>query len=260
MWSCCLQEAAAALVSPQASYSKTALLWQHRTGRAQRGLPLALDQADLGPDITSIAAASPLLALCRTVRLTMPRLSAVVSSMQGRGNANLTEGWLTTAATVANRLIFMCYCFQCPTSQRELTALLTSYLVSRGDFYMLRSSRCSHKILILFVFQDFSLIFVSKCTPFKIKARRCKERERQRKREWKGGRMVYCLAAWYPHRAASCPLVAVEDSLNSTFTPPAREWQVPTACFIPLPKAPQIIPLLSRPSGCLNLTRGVLQL
>lgn len=141
VWSCCsvcLQEAAAGLVFPLASYSKTALLWQHRTGRAQRGLPLALDQADLGPDITSIAAASPLLALCCTVRLTMPCLSAVVSSMQGRGNANLTEGWLTTAATVANRLIFMCYCFQCPTSQRDLTALLTSYLLSRGDSHVAR--------------------------------------------------------------------------------------------------------------------------
>lgn len=139
VWSCCsvcLQEAAAGLVFPLASYSKTALLWQHRTGRAQHGLPLALDQADLGPDITSIAAASPLLALCCTVQLTMPCLSAVVSSMQGRGNANLTERWLTTAATVANRLIFMCYCFQCPTSQRDLTALLTSYLRSGGDVYV----------------------------------------------------------------------------------------------------------------------------
>lgn len=148
VWSCCsvcLQEAAARFVSPLASYSKNALLWQHWTGRAQHGLPLALDQADLGPDITSIAAASPLLVLCCTLQLTMPCLSATVSSMQGRGNANLTEGWLTTAATVANRLIFMCYCFQCPTSQRDLTALLTSYL--EGIFTWHCSSAVHHKLV-----------------------------------------------------------------------------------------------------------------
>lgn len=147
--SVCFQEAAAGLVFPLASYSKTALLWQHWTGRAQRGLPLALDQADLGPDITSIAAASPLLALCCTVRLTMPRLSAVVSSMQGRGNANLTEGWLTTAVTVVNCLIFMCYCFQCPTSQRHLTALLTSSSMSREGIFIWHSgSTVYHKLLV----------------------------------------------------------------------------------------------------------------
>lgn len=104
--SVCLQEVAVGLVSPLVSYSKAALLWQHRTGGTQRGLLLALDQADLGPDITSITAASPLLAFCCTVQLTMSRLSAAVSSMQGGGDANLTEGWLTTPATVANRLIF----------------------------------------------------------------------------------------------------------------------------------------------------------
>lgn len=86
------------LSSLSLSYSKTSLWWQHRTVRAQHGLPLAPDQDDLGPDFTSIAAASPLLAHCCTVQLTMPCLSAVVSSMQSRGIANLTKGWLTTAA------------------------------------------------------------------------------------------------------------------------------------------------------------------
>lgn len=73
-------------------------VWQHWTVRAQHGLPLAPDQADLGADFTSIAAASPLLAYCCTAQLTMACLSTVVSSMQSRGNANLTKGWLTTAA------------------------------------------------------------------------------------------------------------------------------------------------------------------
>lgn len=41
--------------------------------------------------------------------------------------------------------------------------------------------------------------------------------------EEKGGRMVYCLAVWCPHSAVPCPLVAVEDSLDSTVPPPARE-------------------------------------
>lgn len=41
--------------------------------------------------------------------------------------------------------------------------------------------------------------------------------------------MLYCLAVWCPHSAASCLLVAVEDSLNSSSTPTAREWQVPAA-------------------------------
>lgn len=80
--------------------------------------------------------------------------------------------------------------------------------------------------------------------------------EWSKEKDWKEGRMVYCLAVWCPHRATSCPLVAVEDSLSSTFTPTAREWQVPAASVIPLSKASQIIPLLSRPSGCLNLKRG----
>lgn len=133
-------------VFPLASYSKTALLWQHWTGKAQRGLPLALDQADLGPDITSIAAASPLLGLCCRVQLTMPCLSAVVSSMQGRGNANLTEGWLTTVATVVNRLIFMCYCFQGPTPQRDLTALLTSCPISQEGIFIWHSGSVYHKV------------------------------------------------------------------------------------------------------------------
>lgn len=133
---------------------------------------LALDQADLGPDITSIAAASPLLALCCTVRLTIPCLSAMVSSMQGRGNANLTEGWLTTTATVANRLIFMWYCFQCLTSQRDLTALLTSYLLSRGDIYeavpqqfVLKMSYMPPRSILCkkwFCFFKFFLIFLPK--------------------------------------------------------------------------------------------------
>lgn len=38
------------------------------TGGAQRGPPLALDQADPDPDITSRAAASPSLGLCCTVQ------------------------------------------------------------------------------------------------------------------------------------------------------------------------------------------------
>lgn len=128
VWSCgsvCIQEAAAGLVFPLASYSKAALLWQHGTDRAQHGLPLALDQADLGPDTTSIAAASPLLALCCSVPLTMDRLFAAWSSVAGGGDANLTEAWLTTVAAVVSYLIFMFYCFHCPTSRRVLTALLT---------------------------------------------------------------------------------------------------------------------------------------
>ena len=128
------------LFCPSSGPHTVKLLCYANTGGAgaQRGLPLALDQADLGPDITSIAAASPSPALCCAVRTTMPRLCAAVSCMQGRGNANLTEGWLTTAATVANCLVFMCDCFQCPTSQRDLTALLTSYVVSLGDIYMVQ--------------------------------------------------------------------------------------------------------------------------
>ncbi|CAG07531.1 unnamed protein product [Tetraodon nigroviridis] len=43
--------------------------------------------------------------------------------------------------------------------------------------------------------------------------------------------MAYCLAAWCPHSAVSCPLVAVDDSLNSTFTPP------PTRAFISINSA-----------------------
>ena len=132
MCSCCsvrLQGAAAGLLSLLRPHTVKVLCYDNSGGAgAQRGLPLALDQADLGPDITSIAAASPSPALCCAVRTTMPRLCAAVSCMQGRGNANLTEGWLTTAATVANCLVSLCYCFQCPTSQRDLTALLTSYV------------------------------------------------------------------------------------------------------------------------------------
>lgn len=120
---------------PPASYSKAALLWQGWTGRAQRGLPLALDQADLGPDITSIAAASLLLALCCTLQLMMPCLSAAASSKMGRGDANLTEGWLTTSAAVAHCLMSMCFCFQCLPTLRDLTALLTSYLISQRDVF-----------------------------------------------------------------------------------------------------------------------------
>lgn len=123
--SACIQEAAAGLLFPLASYSKAALLWQHGTDRAQQGLPLALDQADLGPDITSIAAASPLLAYCCSVPLRMAGLFAAWSSAAARGNANLTEAWLTAAAAVVSHLIFMFYCFHCPTSCRVLTALLT---------------------------------------------------------------------------------------------------------------------------------------
>lgn len=67
------------------SHTVKASLTQEWTGRAQRGLPLAPHQAALGPDITSIAAAPPLLALCCTVRLMMLRLSDVVSCRQGRG-------------------------------------------------------------------------------------------------------------------------------------------------------------------------------
>lgn len=135
VWSCgsvCIQEAAAGPVFPLASYSKAALLWQHGTDRAQHGLPLALDQADLGPDITSIAAASPLLALCCSVPLMMDRLFAERSSTAGWGNANLTEAWLTTADAVVSHLIFMFYCFHGPTSHRGLTALLTGL---GGDIY-----------------------------------------------------------------------------------------------------------------------------
>lgn len=143
VWSCgsvCIQEAAAGLVFPLASYSKAALLWQHGTDRAQHGLPLALDQADLGPDITSIAAASPLLALCCSVPLRMDGLFAAWSSVAAKGNANLTEAWLTTAAAVVSHLIFMFYCFHCPTSCRVLTALLTSL---GGDIY----GRVAHKLI-----------------------------------------------------------------------------------------------------------------
>lgn len=135
VWSCgsvCIQEAAAGLVFPLASYSRAVLLWQHGTDRAQHGLPLALAQADLGPDITSIAAASPLLALCCSVSLMMDRLFAQWSSMAGWGNANLTEAWLTTAATVVSHLIFMFYCFHTPTSHSSLTALLSGL---GGDIY-----------------------------------------------------------------------------------------------------------------------------
>lgn len=128
----CIQKAAAGLVFPLASYSKAALLWQHGTDRAQHGLPLALDQADLGPDITSIAAASPLLALCCWVPLMMDRLFAEWSSMAGWGNANLTEAWLTTAAAVVSHLIFMFYYFHSPTSHSGLTALLSGL---GGDIY-----------------------------------------------------------------------------------------------------------------------------
>lgn len=130
--SVCIQKAAAGLVFPLASYSKAALLWQHGTDRAQHGLPLALDQADLGPDITSIAAASPLLALCCWVPLMMDRLFAEWSSMAGWGNANLTEAWLTTAAAVVSHLIFMFYYFHGPTSHSGLTALLSGL---GGDIY-----------------------------------------------------------------------------------------------------------------------------
>lgn len=141
--------------SPLASYSKAAPLWQHGTGRAQHGLTLALDQADLGPDITSIAAASPLLAFCWVAQLTMPCLSAVVSSTQGGRDANLTEGWLTTASIVVDSLIFMRHCFQCPTSLRDLTALLTSCPMSRkGIFIWLNglSSRTTKHVLLFYIF------------------------------------------------------------------------------------------------------------
>lgn len=121
----CIQKAAAGLLFPLASYSKAALLWQHGTDRAQHDLPLALDQADLGPDITSIVAASPLLALCCWVPLMMDRLFAEWSSMAGWGNANLTEAWLTTATAVVSHLIFMFYYFHRPTSHSGLTALLS---------------------------------------------------------------------------------------------------------------------------------------
>lgn len=66
--------------------------------------------------------------------------------------------------------------------------------------------------------------------------------------------MVYCLAVWCPHSAASCPLVAVEDSLNSSSTPPAREWQVPTASPSLKPRRSSAC-LHSRPSGCLKLKK-----
>lgn len=139
VWSCgsaWIQEAAAGLVFPLASYSKAALLWQHGADRAQHGLPLAPDQADLGPDITSITAASPLLALCCSLPRRMEGLfaawSSVVDGGGGGGNANLAEAWLTTAAMVVSHLIFMFYCFYCPTSCRVLTALLKAL---GGDIY-----------------------------------------------------------------------------------------------------------------------------
>lgn len=54
-------------------------------GTAQHGLPLAPDQADLGPDTTSIAAASPLLGpLLRDVANDGPSPSAAVVLGAGR--------------------------------------------------------------------------------------------------------------------------------------------------------------------------------
>lgn len=296
-WSVCLQEAAVALVLPPASYSRTARLWQHWTGRAQRGLPVARDQADLGPDITSISPASPSPALCCKVQLTMPCLCAVLSSMQGRGNANLTAGWLTTAGTVANRLIFMCYCFQCPTSQRELTALLTSYVVSLGDIYTAKFviNRCmplratlseNDSLLFLFKWTHFNLkkvfrdFFRLKCFPFKIKAKQL------------SNPMKMKCTAWKLHKILSlrlCPnergqkervkrrqdgvlsgrLVSTQSCVLSTggcggfiklhiHSPCTWVTGPYSQCHPSL--APQITPLLSRPSGCPALTRGVLQL
>lgn len=81
------------LVIPVVSYSKAAVLWQQGTGGAQHGLLLALDQGpDLGPDLTSTAAASLMLIICFTARPAICRLSVVGSSRQGRGGGvNLTD-------------------------------------------------------------------------------------------------------------------------------------------------------------------------
>lgn len=49
-----------------------------------------------------------------------------MSSMLGRGSPHLTKGWLTTAPTITERLIFMWNCLQCLNSQRSLTALSSS--------------------------------------------------------------------------------------------------------------------------------------
>lgn len=122
----------------------------------------------------SLPIASPLL---HSV-IMMPCLSVLLSSKLEGGGANLTEGWLTAAVAVANCLIFMCYCFQCPTSQRDLTALLTSYPVSKGDIYMTQqfnkfsyiTSWASQDHLCVFYISNF-LNFSLKCFPMKIKAK-----------------------------------------------------------------------------------------
>lgn len=74
--------------------------------------------------------------------------------------------------------------------------------------------------------------------------------------------MAYCLAVWCPHSAVSCPLVAVDDSLNSTFTPPpTRDWWVPTPRLVPPSKEPLTpLPTIWMPGtnnkGCPPVIRG----
>lgn len=75
------------------SYSKSALLWQHQADRAQHELPLALDQADPGSDITSMAAASPRIDHCCTVLLKMPCFSCHVIHA-GEGESPSDKGMI----------------------------------------------------------------------------------------------------------------------------------------------------------------------
>lgn len=98
--------------------------------------------------------------------------------------------------------------------------------------------------------------------PHKTEWRPSRGNKRDEEKEWKGGRMAYCLAVWCPHSAVSCPLVAVDDSLNSPFTPPpAREWRVPTPRLVPPSKDP-LTPLLTiwmpgtNNKGCPPVIRG----
>lgn len=98
--------------------------------------------------------------------------------------------------------------------------------------------------------------------PHKTEWRPSRGNKRDEEKEWKGGRMAYCLAAWCPHSAVSCPLVAVDDSLNPTFTPPpARDWWVPTPWLVPPSKDPLTpLPTIWMPGtnnkGCPPVIRG----
>lgn len=98
--------------------------------------------------------------------------------------------------------------------------------------------------------------------PHKTEWRPSRGSKRDEENEWKGGRMVYCLAVWCPHSAVSCPLVAVDDSLNSPFTPPpTREWWVSTPRLVPPSKDPLTpLPTIWMPAtnnkGCPPVIRG----